>query len=72
MPIVFSVGMASLAGWGKETYDEKYGTGFDKKDLTCTVIGGVVAGLAIGGVKAIIHKRKYKRYVLQNNCIRNK
>ncbi len=73
MPVVFAVSMSTLAGVAKETYDKKYGqTGFDKKDLTCTIIGGVVSGFGIMGLKAIIHKRKYKRYVLQNNYIRNK
>lgn len=72
MPVAFCITGATLAGIAKEAYDKNQGMTFDKKDLGYTVAGGVVAGLTISGIKAIVKKRKYKRYVLQNYNIKHK
>ena len=55
-PAVWSIGMAGLAGAGKEiVYDKWMGKGYpDAKDFYYTVAGGAISGLFLGILDTVI------------------
>jgi len=63
-PITISLGVCTLAGVGKETWDYlSYGV-FDPKDLAATMLGGVATIGVIEGVRGIV-KHHRKRHLLK-------
>ena len=54
-PVIWSIGMASLAGAGKEIiYDDKMGRGYpDKKDFYYTAAGGAISGFTLWTIESI-------------------
>lgn len=59
-PILWSIGMASLAGAGKEiVYDEMMGKGYcDVYDFYYTAAGGVISGLTLCIIESIFDLRE--------------
>ena len=58
-PYLVCIGSATLAGTAKELMDQQT-TGFDKKDLGATIIGGVLSGTIIYIVKRRYVKKRIK------------
>ena len=54
-PVVWSIGMAGIAGAGKEIiYDDMMGRGYpDRKDFYYTVAGGAISGLTLGIIETV-------------------
>jgi hypothetical protein len=69
-PAIWSIGMAALAGAGKEIiYDDRMGRGNpDAKDFYYTVLGGAISGLAFGILEAVF-KIKNNNLIIETNLI---
>ena len=61
--VPISIGAVCLAGWGKETWDNrKGGTGFNQSDLNHTLWGGAIATICNVTIIDIRIKKENKKY----------
>lgn len=58
--VLYSIAAGTIAGVGKEVYDRNR-TGFDNKDLACTIIGSITINILIDATTKAKTRRKSKR-----------
>ncbi len=72
-PPVWSIGMAGLAGAGKEIiYDDMLGRGYaDIKDFYYTLIGGAISGITLGIFESVFKIKNNNLYLEANPINKN-
>ena len=72
-PAFWSIGMASLAGAGKEIiYDDMMGRGYaDVHDFYYTAAGGVISGLTLFAIESILDRGNNSLLVVADPFLKN-